>query len=76
MWGVSTFIALGGVAVVLLAMALIVGLSPLVAVGVFVLALPLILLVLRREPGEPGSEPRGGERHGGKPSWVTKHWYE
>lgn len=68
--------ALVPIAVVLLAISLLFGFSPLLAVGIFVIAFPLILLVLRREPGEPGSEAQGAEQGGGKPSWMTKHWYE
>lgn len=76
MWGVWLFLVTGGIAAVLLAIALLVGLSPLLGVAIFAIAFPLLLLALRREPGEPGSQPQGAERRGGKPSWLAKHWYE
>jgi membrane protein implicated in regulation of membrane protease activity len=76
MWGVWILLITGGIGVVLLAIALMVGLSPLLAVALFAVAFPVLLLLLRRESGEPGSEPQGAEKRGGKPSWMTKHWYE
>jgi hypothetical protein len=77
MWAVWLGLILGGVALFLLALSLLVGLSPLLGVVIFLLLAPPIVLFLRREGGEPGSEPAGAARSpSAKPSWLVKHWYE
>lgn len=63
-----------GFVVAFLGIGLAIGLSPFLAVLILVLTLPVLILLVSRESGEPGEQAQTGSS--GKPSWLRKHWGE
>ena len=76
MWGTWIGALMVGVGMIALVIGLAFAVVPLFAVAAVLVLFPFIFMALRREPGEPGSRSEESEREGGKPTWMTKRWYE
>lgn len=74
MWASWPVLMVAGFVVAFLGIGLAIGLSPFLAVLILVLTLPVLILLVSRESGEPGEQAQTGSS--GKPSWLRKHWWE